>query len=243
MMKLTYVALCALALTCRLPAATVIVNGSANIFGAGHATTPNPGGPFSDTVGFTGTLPTVYNLLAGLPVLRFPDISGSVGCCSDQPANGAEGGTAFPLTDINSLAGISGIRAPGSMFLVGVFLSNTEPTGIGPSRLDFTTGAGVNFASLAPSLNQIFFIGNGLRNDNTTLQSFVAPTGATRLYMGFVDGMGFVGNPGAYADNTGFLSVGINQYGQTPEPASMLLLLSGAAALCVARKFRKPKLD
>lgn len=240
-MRRLYTAFCVLALACPLSAAPVIVYGTANIFGAGHSSTPNPGGPFSSNPGYTGTLPSLYTLLAGMPVVQIPTITGTVNCCSDKPANGPEGGSDFQ-TDITSLAGLSGIKGPGDMFLVGVFLSGIEPAGAGPDRLNFTTGAGTNFASIAPALNQVFFIGDG-RYSGGALQSFIAPAGATRLYLGFADGVAFVGSPGAYGDNGGFLSLEISQYGGAPEPASMLLFFSGAVALLAARKFRKPKLD
>lgn len=240
-MRSLYTAFCVLALVCPLSAAPVIVYGNANIFGAGHSTTPNPGGPFSADPGYTGALPTLYSLVAGQPIVKMPTITGTVTCCSDKPANGPEGGADFQ-TDISSLAGLSGIKGPGDMFLVGVFLSGVEPAGTGPDRLDFTTGAGTNFSSIAPSLNQVFFIGDG-RNSGGAVQSFIAPSGATRLYLGFADGVAFTGAPGAYGDNGGFLSLSVNQYAGAPEPASMLLFISGAVALLAARKFRKPKLD
>lgn len=219
----------------------MIVDGSSNIFGAGHLYTPNPGGPFSGDAGYAGTLPPLYSLIAGSNIVQFPTISGTVNCCSDKPDNGPDGGNSFQ-TDISSLAGLSGIKGPGDMFLVGVFLSGVEPTGAGPAVLNFTNaGIGTNFSSINPLLNQVFFIGDGRKTDGTTIQSFIAPAGTTRLYLGFADGIGFSGYPGAYGDNSGFLSVNISQTDGAPEPTSIMLFLSGALGLFAARKFRKPK--
>lgn len=240
-MRRLYIAL-VLVLVVFLPvsAAPMIVDASSNIFGAGHSSTPNPGGVFSSDAGYTGTLPPLYSLTAGLNIVQFPTITGTVNCCSDKPAAGPEGGNYFQ-TDLSPLSGLSGIQGPGNMFLVGVFLSGFEPSGTGPTALNFTnTGIGTNFSSINPLLNQVFFIGDGRKNDGTTIQSFIAPAGATRLYLGFADGVGFVGDPGAYGDNTGALSVSITQPEGAPEPASVMLFLSGALGLFAARKFRKP---
>jgi len=239
-MKRIYIALCILALAFPLSAATVTVYGSANIYAAGQASPPYSPGPFWGTPGYGGTLPTLYMLIAGQPVLHFTSVTGLVGCCSDKPQNGPDGGTDFS-TDINSLAGISGIIAPTDMFLAGVFLTDAPPSDVAPERLNFTV-LGTDFSSISPELSQVFFIGDGRRSGGTTLQDFVVPSGATRLYLGFVDGVGFVANPGAYGDNTGYLTVGINN-DQAPEPASMLLVFSGALALFVGRKFCKSTWD
>ncbi|MBT8074679.1 MAG: hypothetical protein HKP21_13355, partial [Xanthomonadales bacterium] len=56
--------------------------------------------------------------------------------------------------------------------------------------------------SLTPALGQVFFIGDGF-NSVPEAQHFIAPAGATRLFLGIPDGFGFVGQPGAYDDNDG----------------------------------------
>ena len=48
-------------------------------------------------------------------------------------------------------------------------------------------------------LKQPFFIGDGVRNDGVTPQSFVVPTGATRLYLGIMDGQQWSDNSGGYS--------------------------------------------
>jgi hypothetical protein len=91
-------------------------------------------------------------------------------------------------TNISSYGGISGIRNDNAIgFLVGVFLNDSEPTGSGPSALDFTNNT--SFAELSPQLNQTFFIGDGLTGSGLgNIQRFLVPEQATRLFLGFADG-------------------------------------------------------
>lgn len=60
-------------------------------------------------------------------------------------------------------------------------------------------------------------------------QTFVAPVGATRLFLGIPDGFGFVGLPGAYDDNDGSYEVriGVNEIptGVVPEPSALAMWL------------------
>lgn len=180
---------------------TLIVSGTANIFGAGHATAPDPGG------GGGGVLPpkVSFSVDAG-KILIFPSVTGIVDCCSGTQPNGPDGNTRSG-TNINSFDGISGIiNNDKRMFLVGVFLDDSEPLDPAPNRLNFT-GAD-DFTELSPLLNQVFFIGDGLTGTGVgNVQRFIVPAGATRLYLGFEDADNFQGNPGWYNDNTGELAV------------------------------------
>jgi hypothetical protein len=140
------------------------------------------------------------------------------------------------VSDLSSFGGISGYKGTQGA-LVGVFLDNNVPNGIAPAALDFGS-IGVDFLFLNPGLGQIFFIGDGLGAGGVR-QSFVAPVGATRLFLGIPDGFGFNGTPGAYDDNDGFYQIrlGINEDPRNPvttsvpEPGTMLLLCSGLAAM------------
>lgn len=170
----------------------------ANIFGAGYTTAPQPGG------GGAGTLPPVWRLRRGPNrIATFPRITGNVTPIQrEAPYNGA-GGDRIGSTDVNSWRGISGIvHRKNGMFLVGVFLTDTEPRRPAPPRLDFTNRE--RFSLLAPRLGQTFFIGNGKG------RSYRVPAGATRLFLGFADGFFYKGNPGWYGNNAGSLTVTVD---------------------------------
>ena len=117
--------------------------------------------------------------------------------------SGSYGLPAGNASYVSSYGGISGIKIPGAGALLGVFEPATAPTGAPPADLDFTT-IGVNFNVLSPALYQTFYIGDGLTGDGSgTLQQFVVPAGATRLFLGIADANGWNGAPGYYYDNSG----------------------------------------
>jgi hypothetical protein len=101
---------------------------------------------------------------------------------------------------------VSGIASRGrGGYLVGVFLPE-QLGGRTPSTLDFEDR--YNFDRLAPTLRQLFFIGDG-RNADGRLQLFRIPAGATRLFLGIADASDFRGPPGSYDDNYGRFRVKI----------------------------------
>jgi hypothetical protein len=120
--------------------------------------------------------------------------------------------------------GISGPLNVQVSGLVGVFIGSSVPSGPAPAQLN----DGMSFTSLAPGLDQIFWIGDGLTGTGTgSVQSFLAPSGATRVYLGDADGFGWYNNPGA-------ISVTINGAGSVPEPSTWAIVLLGLAGLGVA---------
>jgi hypothetical protein len=136
------------------------------------------------------------------------------------------------------------------MFLVGVFLDNTEPSGAGPITLsyDFGTPGSLNTtdASFSPELNQVFFIGDGLTGTGSgQVQNFLVPDTASRLYLGFADSFDSV--PSYYADDVGSLTAtfAITGSAAVPEPSTMLFVSGGllVGLSCFKRRLvvrRKP---
>ena len=120
-----------------------------------------------------------------------------------------------------STNGISDVVAPINS-LIGVFLGPNQPSlGAAPSTLDFSS-IGLGFSSLSPQLQQTFFIGDGLTGTASgNVQRFIVPSGATRLFLGTMDGGEWNNNSGAFGVST------------VPEPAEALFLALGLIVLLV----------
>jgi Flp pilus assembly protein TadG len=104
----------------------------------------------------------------------------------------------------NSEHGIGNVTAPIAA-VIGVFLDDSQPdSSPAPSALDFSSSASRDFVSLSPLLKQPFFIGDGLRADGVTLQGFVVPKGATRLYIGIMDFQ-------QWSDNSGVMTTTVTK--------------------------------
>jgi hypothetical protein len=122
-----------------------------------------------------------------------------------------------------------------------VFLDDSVPAGAAPARLDFSsTALGTGFSSLSPLLNQTFFIGDGLTATGSGLQQeFYVPDTATRLFLGFIDGADFQGDPTFYSNNDGSL---VATFSAVPEPATLALGIAGLPlALLAGRQVRRPR--
>jgi hypothetical protein len=130
----------------------------------------------------------------GTAIRWYPDGNAALHpCCSDR------------RSVLNGVEGISGHYGPKGP-LVGLFLDDENPLGAEtPPPIDFWgdgTGPAWNFSTLSPGLGQVFFIGDGV-TDDSVVQTFVAPSGTTRLFLGIPDGGAFWGDPGFYEDNDG----------------------------------------
>lgn len=165
--------------------------------------------------------------LSGGSVLRF-SATGYVsnGRCGPPycPLFGPDGGIKIdePRIFHNTGAenGMSTLGAPINA-LVGVFLDATSPSRhLPPPGLDFHEAPSRDFLSFAPMLRQVFFIGDGFAAGGR-VQDFIAPQGATRLFLGTMDGC-------CWSDNQGRFDVKVSV---VPEPSSALLLAGGLAVL------------
>ena len=232
---ITSVALIAV-LTLNVQAYTLVVNSTANIFGAGHSTPPAPGG------GSAGTLPPSFTFSPGpYQVLTFSSVSGNVRLTPEAKPN-PDGYFLIASTNISSLGGISGIRHDLAGFLVGVFLSPTETVNPAPPILDFRSSAlGTSFGILSPGIGQTFFIGDGLTGTGSgSVQQFMVPATATRLFLGLADAYDYTGAPGQYQDNSGSFSA---TFDMVPEPMSFILFITGGAALVGRQSLRRKKIE
>jgi hypothetical protein len=181
------------------------VGGTANPFLAGMpagsvASLNNP----HNSPDYAGTLanprqsPTAINMpIKDGMIFNFDSIDGDVRHDPNLAYYSPDG----QLTDIGGNTngaenGISDLKAPINA-LVGVFLDDRAPNLTrAPSKLDFSTDASRNFDVLKPKLKQLFFIGDGKMNDGR-FQQFVAPAGATRLYLATWDFFEWNNNAGA----------------------------------------------
>jgi hypothetical protein len=195
-----------LVVTCgaRAWALNVIVDARCNIYGAGHS--PPDDAPSVGSNG-GGIAPVEISLTdLGNPPEVIIRAEGAISMCSSCGSNGPDGdGRTGNNPSYNGISGATNV--PGRS-LRAVFTSDSEPANPAPLVLDFAL-IGTNYNTLAPELNQMFFIGNGLAEPGAA-QVIQVPANATELYLGFVDGNGYSDTPDWYADNSGSLAVSVS---------------------------------
>lgn len=214
-------------------AASFNVPGSANLNLAGRA----PGYTCCSGDALPGQGPT---LVSGLTLVAGQQLSFVVSGEVSYYGAGASGnnpdGTAYGSIPSNYGDGITApINVNRVDALMGLFLGPTSPTGsASPAAIDFS--GVLNFSSLSPLVGQIFFIGNGKTGDTNasdfggTVQQFVVPTGATRLYLGTSDGYGWYNNSGQFL---------VEVAGAVPEPGTYALMGLGLALVGVSARARR----
>lgn len=214
-MKLKFATLALTGLTIALPILNAVVvpfsvPGTSNIWLAGQ-----PGGTTlaGDWAPAHSPVPAGITLTGG-NVLTF-SASGSVGY-PGEPA-GPDGASAGSH---GANFGLSGVTANWNA-LLAVFITDAVPGGVAPASLNFSpAGLTRDFASLSPLLNQVFFIGDGVTS-GAVVQQFIVPAGATRLFLGTLDGSGWFNNTGSFSGNITFTPVTAS----VPDESSTAILL------------------
>ena len=223
------------------------VPGTSNIFAAGQSSTAAVGGgTLPDEVDF---IPTPGNVLSftGPGIPTGTPVTGTTNpcpTCLNAGPDGVNEGSQPPATNISSSGTtLSEIQFTGNeMFLIAVFLGPSLPGSQVASIGDYgNVASGITSTQLTytPILGQTFFVGDGLTGTGSgSVQQFIVPTGATRLFLGFAEAMSFVGQAGMFSDNTGSLNVNLQIVPSTgvPEPSTIVLVALGFAALAVGRK-------
>ena len=197
------------------------------------------GGPTPEEI--LETMPSLISVVAGDVIKALDPAVGGISFFNGFGAPifgpGGNGAAGSSLTSFGGISSYIGPQGP----LVGVFLSDAVPSSGAPAGLDFSpAGLGIDFTSLSPLLGQVFYIGDG-KTAGGSFQEFIAPIGATRLFLGIPDGFGFGGAPGAYDDNDGSyrIRIGVNQVPGIPEPETYALMLAGLALLRVVARRRR----
>ena len=214
--------------------ATIILPSTADIFLAGQPTGTTITGYFgSDSA--PANSPVEFSVAANATVTVFATGSTSV---DDSCFAGPDGGCYSDESSF-SAAPASGTYKGPSNALIGVFLgSGVTDVSMGPASLDYTVAANRDLASQSPVLDQIFFLGDGLTGGGAT-QQFLAPTGATRLFLAAADSYG------SSTGNLGQLSVEVTGAtyvsGAAPEPTTWALMALGfgAAGAALRRRVRQ----
>jgi hypothetical protein len=201
----------------------VIVSGVADIWLAGQPNATVLGGDSAPT-NSPVLASTGLNMTAG-SLLTF-SATGATGhdpCCQSTSPDGG-GFSTFFSGPFNGIASYNGpLNA-----LVGVFLDNSVPGGTAPAGLDFTSGASQSAAIISPLLNQVFFIGDGRTGTGSgTVQQFVIPSGATRLFIGSSDG------GGANLNNNGSFNVTVSDVAQVPAMSATVVVATGLMLLAL----------
>jgi hypothetical protein len=123
-------------------------------------------------------------------------VSGSANHGSPTPFVGPDGEELISHY-LGAENGIADITAP-FVSLLGVFLGPNVPDQTpAPPSLDFRNASDRDYFALAPALKQPFFIGDGLTSAGV-VQQVIAPSGATRLFLGIMDEYAWYDNEGAF---------------------------------------------
>lgn len=204
---------------------TVVVPGTAQIFLAEQPDGTRFGADIVPT-----NSPIAVDTVAFDPAARLQFVvSGATAQHPSFPLRDADGTGEYHLLGPYANLDVSGIYGP-LMSLVAVFF-DLDQIESPPSHLNFDP-AHQSFASLAPKIQQLFFIGDGRRGRGAgDYQKFAIPAGADALYLGLFDAPN--------NNNIGQLNVTIVA---VPEPNTIVLSLIGsltALAFSVTQRWRR----
>jgi hypothetical protein len=193
-----------IAAVANVPAQTISVPGTGDPWLSGM--------PDGSTASYDDTAPTASPPMMTIPAgatgyLTFTNVSGTVAHGSGL-YNGPEGNTSSiyshgadspggptPAAENGIADAVAPINA-----LMGVFLDDNQPnTTSAPSTRNYSTSASRDQTSYSDiQLKQPFFIGDGVTSTGT-VQQFKIPPGATRLYLGPMDGYEWKNNLGSFS--------------------------------------------
>jgi hypothetical protein len=215
----------------------ITVPGTSDMWLAGMPTGSGASGFASGTpvVDFAGPQSPVR---VGLPIapgeiVMFTNVTGAVRHGPEKAFQGPDGDLDPNLGLRHHFQGaqngISDITVPQNS-LLGMFLGTDRPDlNSPPPALDFSTRESQDYLALAPLLQQVFYIGDGLTSGADPLQQqIIVPTGATSLYLGTMDGWEWNNNGGSFT-----LTMETNP-DPVPEPGSFILLGTGLGGLAFA---------
>jgi hypothetical protein len=169
--------------------------------GMPKGTIANPGNPHNNPDKAPNNNPqhaTSIPLVAG-QALAFDSIDGGANNFHTDVRYTPDGNLGWIVNNFGGREhGKSNLTAPINA-VVGLFLDDQQPNkaGAAPEDLNFSTEQARDFSTLKPKLRQPFFIGDGRRSDGS-VQTFVVPEGATRLFIGTMDGFEWNNNVGGY---------------------------------------------
>jgi hypothetical protein len=164
-----------------------------------------PPGTNASTTDYAGTTDDPKQsplLVQGIPIIPGTTINFSfTGAVRNNPNYNnydPDGNLSWILNHDNRAEnGIADVRMPINA-LLGVFLNDDQPNRTAaPDGLDFSSDDSRDFDALSPKIKQPFFIGDGL-NSAGRVQQFIVPPGATRLYLGTMDGFEWSNNMGGF---------------------------------------------
>lgn len=173
---------------------TVTVPAKANPYLAGM--------PLGTPARFNDSAPDESPVLVELPLLEATAVSfrasGGVDHGPFHPSHfDMPNGSAFTDHSGGAEHGIANIFAPINA-LVGVFLDDERPDQSRPPKALNLRRAGRNLVTVSPQLKQVFFIGDGSTKPGVT-RRFLVPNGATRLFLGTMDGYSWWNNRGSFS--------------------------------------------